>query len=314
MTKVFADPLLADIVSVVFDGVVVHDGTCVLQANERAAQMFGYESASAMAGLPYPALVAPSSANLTRMRVESHTEGQYSMLCRRADGDEFPVDVNVKEATRDGARVRVVAFRYSVDHHTATEVVTQRSLALERTVNSLVSTIEQRDSFTAGHQNRVADLGTQIARALGMSDREVTTIRAAGNIHDIGKIAVPAEILMKPEALTPEEYSLIKLHPEIGFRIVHGIDFDGPVHEAILQHHERLDGSGYPSGTKDPIPEARILAVADVYDALTSPRPYRAGKRPAKALDLMQSQEVGRLDCEVVKALSSIVSEGMAGQ
>jgi len=276
--------------------------------------MFGYENAAAMAGLPYSALVASSSANLTRIRVESHTEGQYSMLCRRADGDEFPVDVNVKEAKRDGGRIRIVAFRYSADHHTATEVVTQRSLALERTVKSLAATIEQRDSFTAGHQNRVAELGTGIAQALGMSDREVTTIRIAGNIHDIGKIAVPAEILMKPEALTAEEYGLIKLHPATGFRIVHGIDFDGPVHEAILQHHERLDGSGYPSGTKDPIPEARILAVADVYDAMTSSRPYRAGKSSAKALDLMQNQEVGRLDCDAVKALSAIVLEATPDQ
>lgn len=307
MAIVFADRLLSDIVAVVFEGLVVHDGAVILDANERVAQMFGYESAAAMAGLPYSVLIAPRSRNLAEMRVSTRTEGRYSMLCRRADGEEFPADVNIKETVLNGTRTRIVAFRYTGDYDVATEVVAQRTLALEQTVKSLATTIEQRDSFTAGHQGRVAVLGTQIAKTLGMSEREITTIRIAGNIHDIGKIAVPAEILMKPEALTAEECNLIKLHPTTGFRIVHGIDFDGPVHEAILQHHERLDGSGYPSGTDDPIADARILAVVDVYDAMTSSRPYRSGKRPAVAIELMYDQESARLDGAALDTLSDLV-------
>lgn len=126
-------------------------------------------------------------------------------------------------------------------------------------------------------------------------------------IHDIGKIAVPAEILMKPEALTFEEYSLVKLHSTTGFRTVHGIDFDGPVYEVILQHHERLDGSGYPAGMREPIPEAGVLAVADVYDALTSSRPYRAGKSAQDAIEIMQQEENHRLDSSALEALVPVV-------
>lgn len=305
--QVFSEAFLSDVVSVVFESLVVHDGAVILGANERAAQMFGYGTATAMAGLPYSNLVASTSRNLTDMRISTRAEGQYSVLCRRADGDELPAEVNVKETVWNGARARIVAFRYRGDSDASGEVATQRSLALEQTVKSLAATIEERDSFTAGHQGRVSELATQIATALGMSDREITTIRIAGNLHDIGKISVPSAILMKPEALTTEEYGLVKLHPETGFRIIHSVDFDGPVHDAILQHHERLDGSGYPRGIDDPIPEARILAVADVFDAITSSRPYRAGSSTAGAMDLMYGHESARLDGAALDTLSSLV-------
>jgi HD-GYP domain-containing protein (c-di-GMP phosphodiesterase class II) len=112
---------------------------------------------------------------------------------------------------------------------------------------------------------------------------------------------------MKPGRLTKEELNLVKIHPSMGFSIVTSVDFDGPVQEVILQHHERLDGSGYPDGIKDPIPEARVIAVADVYDALTSNRPYRAGMNPARALSLMHEEETGRLDADALEKLPSVV-------
>jgi len=307
VARLFSGPFLSDVVSAAFDGLIVHDGSVILDANERAAKMFGYDTPDAMVGLPYYVLVSPSLRAVTAERVNTQSEGQYSLLGRRVDGDEFFVHVNAKETVHKGNRARVVAFRYGGDRSIQGDDITQRSLALERTVKALAATIEQRDTFTAGHQSRVAELGERIAGALQMSDREITTIRIAGNIHDIGKIAVPAEILMKPEALNDEEYKLVKRHPEAGFRIIHSVDFDGPVHETILQHHERLDGSGYPAGTLQPIPEAQILAVADVYDALTSSRPYRAGKSPADAIAIMKEEEQGRLEGDAVKALSSLV-------
>lgn len=309
--RLFSDAFISDLVSVVFDGVIVHDGAVITDANERAAGIFGYESSESMVGLPYHVLLAPSGRRATELRVNAGTEGRYNALCRRQDGFDFTADVNTRETVLDGARVRIVAFRYSADDQTRSEEsLIHRSLALDQTVKALATTIEQRDAFTGGHQTRVSALATRIAGELDMSDREITTIRIAGNIHDIGKIAVPAEILMKPGALSREEYDLVKLHPASGSAIINSVDFDGPVQETILRHHERLDGSGYPDGATCVIPEALVIAVADVYDALTSPRPYRAGMTPAEALELMQQHDGRGLDRDALEKLSSLVREG----
>jgi len=305
--RMFSEPLIGDLVAVVFDGVIVHDGVVITDANERAALTFGYESPAAMVGLPYQELLALAGRRDTERRVDAGAQGRYSALCRRRDGLEFSVDVNTREVDLNGDRARIVVFRPSAnDRAPVNEQLIHRSLALDQTVRALATTIEQRDVFTAGHQNRVSSLGTAVADALGMSDSEIATIRIAGNIHDIGKISVPAEILMKPGVLTAQEYNLIKIHPTAGSAIVNSVDFDGPVQATILQHHERLDGSGYPDAVTDPIPEARVIAVADVYDALTSSRPYRAGMTPQDALALMVEQDTGRLDGEALDALARI--------
>lgn len=308
--SVFSEDFVSDLVSVVFDGVIAHDGSLVTDANDRAASIFGYESPAAMVGLPYHALLAPGGRRFAEMRITSGTEGRYSTLCRRRDGTDFVVDVNTKETMSRGHRVRIVVFRHNADDvNPVNEQLINRSLALDQTVKALATTIEQRDAFTAGHQSRVSILATRVASELGVSQREIATIRIAGNIHDIGKISVPAEILMKPGALTDEEYNLIKLHPVAGSDIVHGVDFDGPVRETVLQHHERIDGTGYPDGINTPIPEARVIAVADVYDALTSSRPYRAGMTPTDALRLMHEQEAERLDADALAKLTRVVSQ-----
>lgn len=306
--RLFSEVFVSDLVSAVTDGVIVHDGEVITDANDRAAAILGYESAEEMVGLPYRALLAPSGYHAAEPRVASGTEGRYHVLCRRKDGVEISVEVSTRETTVNGRRARIKAFHYADEDQTPFgESLIHRSLALDQTVKALAMTIEQRDAFTAGHQNRVSALATRVAAALGMSSREIATIRIAGNIHDIGKISVPAEILMKPSALTEQELNLIKIHPAAGAAIVGGVEFEGPVHQTILQHHERLDGSGYPGAIADPIPEARIIAVADVYDALTSSRPYRAGMTPGDALDLMNEQEGGRVDANALEMLSRVV-------
>lgn len=309
--QMFSETFVSDLVSVVFDGLIVHDGATISEANEQAAAIFGFASPEAMTGLPYHILLAPAGRRSTQMRVSSGTEGRYHALCRRQDGFDFTADVNAKETWFEGRRARIVAFRHSTEHaNRFGETLIHRSLALDQTVKALATTIEQRDVFTAGHQNRVSALATRVAEQLGMSSREVATIRIAGNIHDIGKISVPAEILMKPSALTQQEFDLIKVHPGAGAAIVNGVDFEGPVRETVVQHHERLDASGYPEGIDDPIPEARILAVADIYDALTSSRPYRAGMTPPDALSLIREQETGRVDADALDTLARVVLEG----
>jgi len=157
---------------------------------------------------------------------------------------------------------------------------------LEETVYALASAVEMRDPYTAGHQQRVTYLACAIAREIGLSTDQVDGIRMAGVVHDIGKILVPSEILSKPGRLTEIDHSMIKTHPNVGYDILKTIEFPYPVAQIVLQHHERMDGSGYPAGLsgEDILMEARILAVSDVVEAIASRRPYRAALGLNKAL------------------------------
>ncbi len=179
-------------------------------------------------------------------------------------------------------RIAEVIERKRVD-----DEVRQHIQRLKRTSTSIIFTmakiLELRDPYTAGHQQRVARLGCAIAREMGLGDEEVDGIFMAALVHDIGKIYVPAEILNRPAKLSETEMELVKTHPNIGYDIVKEIEFSQPVHRIVVQHHERMDGSGYPNGINgnDMILQARILAVADVVEAMASHRPYR----PAFSID-----------------------------
>ena len=174
------------------------------------------------------------------------------------------------------------ARRSAEDGLRQTLVKLQRTL--DQTVEALASITEIRDPYTAGHQQRVAQISSAIGEEFGLPRDMVEGIHVAGTLHDIGKIAVPAEILTKPSKLLEMEFGLVKTHPQVGYQILKGIEFPWPVAEAVLQHHERLDGSGYPRGlsANEIISEARILAVADVVEAMASHRPYR----PAFGIDM----------------------------
>jgi HD-GYP domain-containing protein (c-di-GMP phosphodiesterase class II) len=149
--------------------------------------------------------------------------------------------------------------------------------ALGATVRAIAVTVETRDPYTAGHQRRVADLACAIATEMNLSVDQIDGIRMAATIHDLGKISVPADILSKPIKLTNIEFSLIKTHSQSGYDILKDIDFPWPVARTVLEHHERMNGSGYPNGlTGDHLLlESRILAVADVVESMASHRPYR---------------------------------------
>ena len=155
------------------------------------------------------------------------------------------------------------------------------------TVNAMSLAIEARDPYTAGHQRRVADLASVIAFELKLPPEMIDGIRIAGIIHDIGKISVPAELLTRPGKLTKIEFSLIKKHPESGYEILQPIAFPWPIAQIVYQHHERLNGSGYPLGLteKDLLIESKIISVADVVEAMASHRPYRASLGIDKALE-----------------------------
>lgn len=155
----------------------------------------------------------------------------------------------------------------------------QLEKAFMRTIEVVMNLSEMRDPYTVGHERQVAEIAVAIGAGLGMDAWRLEGLRAAGCVHDVGKIAVPSEILAKPSRLTPAEYELIKVHPRIGHDVLKGIDSPWPVAQVALQHHERLDGSGYPHGLANGeiLLEARILAVADVVEAMAAHRPYRPG-------------------------------------
>ncbi|MGA9351628.1 MAG: PAS domain S-box protein [Anaerolineae bacterium] len=184
--------------------------------------------------------------------------------------------------------------------------------ALEGTVNTLVSAIEMRDPYTAGHQRRVTQLACAIANEMGLPQERIEGLRMAGLIHDIGKINVPAEILSKPGPLTELEYGLIKMHPQTGHDVLNGtIEFPWPLAQIVLQHHERMDGSGYPQGLsgEEIILEARILGVADVVEAMASHRPYRSARGIDEALEEISGNRGVLYDPEVVDTCLKLFTE-----
>ncbi|MBZ0157765.1 MAG: HD domain-containing protein [Alphaproteobacteria bacterium] len=176
--------------------------------------------------------------------------------------------------------------------------------ALEGTVSALAATVETRDPYTAGHQQRVARLAHAVGKEMGFSFCQVNGIRVAGILHDLGKIYVPAEILSKPGRLTEAEFNLIKTHPQVGYEILKNIEFEWSVAEIVLQHHERMDGTGYPLGLagEQILMEARIIAVADVVETIHSHRPYRPAVGIEKALEEIERNRVTKYDPDVVDA------------
>jgi putative nucleotidyltransferase with HDIG domain len=191
------------------------------------------------------------------------------------------------------------------------QTVTKLRKITGATIQAMAQTVEVRDPYTAGHQRRVADLARAIATNMGLTADQIDGIRMAGAIHDIGKISVPAEILSKPGVLTPIEFSLIKTHSQIGYEILKDIEFPWDIAQMVLQHHERMDGSGYPNGLsgEEILLEARIIAVADVVEAMASHRPYRPAVGMDKALDEISTKRGRIYDPAVVDACLRLFKE-----
>ncbi len=183
--------------------------------------------------------------------------------------------------------------------------------AIGTTIQVMVATIEARDPSTAGHQIRTADLARAIATEIGLTQEQIEGIRIVGSIHDIGKLAVPAEILSKPAKLSELEFLLIQEHPLKGYEILKNIGSSWPLAEIIYQHHERMDGSGYPNGIKGEhtLLEARILAVADVVEAMSSHRPYRSALGIPTALEEIEKNKGILYDSDVVDACLRLFRE-----
>jgi len=217
--------------------------------------------------------VSTRSAALVPMRVKGRTVGVIQVQSKVLD-DYSREDIELLSAL---ANVSAVALQNCELVAELSHANRQLATTLDHALRAIAMTTEIRDSYTAGHQRRVAALASAIATDMGLDESSVRGIRAAALLHDIGKLAVPAAILAKPARLSDLEYSMVQQHPSIAHRILATIDSPWPLAEAVLQHHERMDGSGYPSGLRGDaiLLEARILAVSDVMEAMCSHRPYR---------------------------------------
>jgi PAS domain S-box-containing protein len=184
--------------------------------------------------------------------------------------------------------------------------------ALTQTIQVLLSASEQRDAYTAGHQQRVGNLTTAIALEMQLAPTRIEGLRFGAMVHDIGKLGIPAEILSLPRKLKAEELALVRMHSQIGYDILKDMDYPWPIQDLVLQHHERLDGSGYPNRLRgqEICLEARVLAVADAVEAMASHRPYRAGIGVDRAVEEVWTERGTKYDTNVVAACIAVRDRG----
>ena len=298
------------------------DGS-LLQFNQALCDLLGYER-NTLAGMRVFELYADSVDGLARAKriFAGFKQGKgvrdVELQMRHRDGRPVWVSVSIEPVLDETGKViesrsMIIDIssrkRAEEEQHLFAEQL-QRSLL--QTIRAIALTIEKRDPYTAGHQERVAELAVRIGRRMGLDEQRLEGVRLGAMIHDIGKISVPAEILNRPGRLEPELFSIIKFHPKIGYDIISGIDFPWPLARMVVQHHERLDGSGYPDGLKgdEIMLESRILAVADVVEAMASHRPYRASLGPEVALAEIERGKGSLYDETVVDACLELFREG----
>lgn len=296
----------------------------ILSANRSAGRNYGYEP-DALRGMSVFALVPEGLDGEMRYIIEEIGAGRsvarYETLRRHSSGAVFPVSVTYSPILRDERVWAISAISRDISARKRVESKLQRTNEtlnhlLDETVKALSATLEKRDLYTSGHQQMVSRLSCLLAGRLGMDGAQVETVRIAGLLHDMGKVCVPMAILSKPARLSPGELALMRQHPETGFEILRNIPFPWPVGLAVLQHHERMDGSGYPRGLVGDaiLPEARVLAVADVLEAMSSHRPYRPALGLACAMEEIGHQAGACLDGEVCRAARALVEERVVSE
>ncbi len=236
----------------------------------------------------------------------------------RGDGSSVWVDTTASIIRDESGRpVELLGVLRNITRRKQAEERLQESFqklekTLTGTIQAIRAMVDTRDRYTSGHQQRVTELACAIAEAMGLSKERIQAVHVAGQLHDVGKITLPTEILTKPGRLNEIEFAMIRTHPKAGFDILESIDFPWPIARMVLQHHERQNGSGYPGGLRgdDILTEARIIAVADVVEAMSSHRPYRPALGVDKALDEIRRNRGTLYDPEAADACVSIFEEG----
>jgi PAS domain S-box-containing protein len=246
--------------------------------------------------------------------VDGNWEGALSVYSARANAFESaPIEVFQHLAEQIVHGIKALEHKQLLDTERRNLETTQKHLtdALSASVSAMVTAMEMRDPYTAGHENRTADIAYAIGKEMGWPEGRLQGLRMAAMVHDIGKISIPSEILNKPARLNAQEFALVKGHPESSYAILKDIPFTWPVAEIVHQHHEKLDGSGYPQGLKgdEILPEAKVLTVADIVEAMAAARPYRKGLGLKVALAEIERQAGTLLDAEAVRICASLFRE-----
>ncbi|NPU85728.1 MAG: PAS domain S-box protein [Syntrophaceae bacterium] len=279
--------------------------------NRAAVKLFGADTAGQLLGRPvidrfHPDYHESVRRRVHRLYVEQEPVPRIEEVCLRMDGSSVTVEISAVPIVFQGKRGALVFARDITDRKQAEEQIRSSLDRLKAAIGGIiqvtVNVVEMRDPYTAGHQRRVAELAEAIAVEMNRSPDEIKAIRLAGAIHDIGKIGIPSEILSKPGKLSEVEFQLVKTHSRVGSDILKEIEFPWDLAGMILQHHERMDGSGYPLGLKGDaiLMEARILAVADVVEAIAIHRPYRPSMGIESALEEIVANRGVFYDSEVV--------------
>lgn len=307
------------------DAIIMADSNSkILYWNKAAERIFGY-SAEEIIGKTLQETIIPGKYH------EAHSKGidklkntecvtvsgrTVELTAIRKGGVEFPIELSLSPVKLEGEWHAVGIIRDITERKLAEEKeklgIEKLRITLGGIINALSLTVEQRDPYTAGHQQRVSKLARAIAEEMGLPKDQIEGIRMAGVIHDIGKMHIPSEILNRPGKLTNDEFNIVRSHAQVGYDILKGIEFPWPIADIVHQHHEKMDGSGYPLGLTDGdiLMEARILCVADVVEAMASHRPYRPALGMDKALEEISRGKGTLYDADVVFACLKIIKGG----
>jgi PAS domain S-box-containing protein len=304
-----------------FPALVEHSPNLVVVVDVDGVVMFANPAALAIFGVSHEEVIGASGFRFIYPNDLERLAARFAEL-RRCPGTSNAATLRFVSATGEVRVLETIAANFLDDEvisgfvingHDVTErdqYLTRLETTLDTVTVAVSNMVELRDPYTAGHQRQVAQIAVAIARDLVLPEEDVKGIEVAATIHDIGKIAVPTEILTRPGRLSPAELEIMKTHPQAGHDVVAEILFPWPVAEMVLQHHERLDGSGYPRGLKagDILMGSRIVAVADVVSAMSSHRPYRPALGLAVALDELQANSGRLYDSDAVDACVRLYS------
>ena len=291
---------------------IIQDGELVY-ANPRLAGMFGYDAESDVMGRKVQDLVAATwrdqvIENMNRRLSGDCHRTRLEFVALRRDGSEFEVSVDGAVSSYQGRPALVGLIEDLSDRQKTADAlkayVSRLELAVLGTVQVASSMVEMRDPYTAGHERRVGEIAAAIGKKMKLDSHRVDGLRIIGQVHDIGKIGIPAEILSKPGRLSRSEMDLISEHSQKGYEILKSVEYPWPIADAVLQHHERMDGSGYPQGLAGDaiVIEAKIMAVADTIEAMSAHRPYRSGLGIDAALNEIERGNGIQYDPETAEA------------